>query len=177
MLALGGLAYVLFLSSHNVGGQDVSAIESGIRKGLAGQPLPPVTFYDADGKKVTLDDFKGDVVLVNLWATWCPPCVMELPALDKLQAKLKGRHFKVVAISMDRTSIDNVTSFLEQKKLDHLTAYWDKDRAIPSAWKYDGLPTSYLVGADGTVVQRFDGPYDWAEGKMFDLISAMTSNQ
>jgi thiol-disulfide isomerase/thioredoxin len=135
--------------------------------------LAPVAFYDENGKKFTLDDFKGKVLLVNLWATWCPPCVLELPALDKLQARLKDKNFKVIAISMDRTSILDVTSFLADKSIDHLKAYWDKNREIPAAWKYDGLPTSYLIGTDGHVIARLDGSYDWAGGKMFDRIAAL----
>ena len=63
-----------------------------------GKQLPEASFFNAMGQKIELADFKGQVVLVNLWATWCPPCVVELPALDKLQAKLKDRNFKIVAI-------------------------------------------------------------------------------
>jgi thiol-disulfide isomerase/thioredoxin len=137
------------------------------------QSLPDTYFYDTSDRQVTLADFRGKVVLVNLWATWCPPCVVELPALDSLQAKLKDKNFKVVAISQDTSSLATITSFLQGKDVTHIDAYWDKDRQIPMKWRYDGLPVSFLLDADGRVVRRFDGPYAWDKGEMFAEISGM----
>ena len=126
-------------------------------------PLPVVSFYDKSDKKLTLDDFKGRVVLVNLWATWCPPCVAELPSLDRLQKALSADKFAVVAISLDTTSMKTVTDFLEKQHLKNLSVYWDKDRQFPLKWKYDGLPTSFLLDREGNVVKRYDGAYEWDE--------------
>ena len=126
-------------------------------------PLPIVSFYDKSGKKLTLDDFKGRVVLVNLWATWCPPCVAELPSLERLQKKLPADKFAVVAISLDTTSMKVVADFLKKQHLETLAVYWDKDRQMPLKWKYDGLPTSFLLDREGNVVKRYDGAYEWDE--------------
>lgn len=127
-------------------------------------------FFDVGGRKFTLADFRGKVVLVNLWATWCPPCVAELPSLDRLQALLKDRNFAVVAISLDRGDMKTVTDFLEKRGVEHLTAYWDRDRDVPLKWKYEGLPVSFLLDEKGAVIEKFDGPREWHEGDVFRQI-------
>lgn len=134
--------------------------------------LPEAYFYNEAGEKTRLNDFRGQVLLVNLWATWCPPCVVELPALDTLQAKLKDKNFRVVAISLDRTSATNVISFLKGRGIEQLNVYWDKDRQIPAKWQYSGIPTTFLVDAAGNVVETFDGPYEWDRGPVFEKISS-----
>ncbi len=134
--------------------------------------LAPVTFVDDEGKPVRLDDFKGDVLLVNLWATWCTPCVAELPELDRLQGKLKDNHFKVVAISMDRDDPKKVKKFLEDREADNLEFFWDRDRELASKWSYAGLPTSYLVSREGDILARWDGPQAWMKGDIYRKIKA-----
>jgi thiol-disulfide isomerase/thioredoxin len=130
-------------------------------------------FFDESGRKLTLRDFEGQVVLVNLWATWCPPCVVELPALNALQARLHDRPFRVVAIAMDRSSAAAVAAFLREREIEHLDIYWDQDRQIPLKWQYSGIPTSFLLDKDGRVVERFDGAYEWDKGDIFDKIERM----
>jgi len=131
---------------------------TGFEKHVPLPRLPAVSFYDKSGTKVTLDDFRGRVVLVNLWATWCPPCIAELPSLDRLQKMLPEDKFAVVAISMDTTSMEAVAGFLKKRSVKNLDVYWDKDRQLPLKWKYDGLPTSFLLDRDGNVMKRYDGP-------------------
>lgn len=126
----------------------------------AGPPLAPLQFYDKSDRPVTLADFKGQPVLVNLWATWCAPCVAEMPALDKLQAKYPKNKFRVVAVSVDMTSMKMVTGFLAAHKVENIDAYWDKDRQTALKWAYSGLPTSYLIDAKGGVVKRYEGVVD-----------------
>lgn len=133
------------------------------RAPAAGPPLALVQFYDKSDKTVTLADFKGQPVLVNLWATWCTPCVAEMPALDKLQAKYPKTKFRVVAVSVDMTSMKTVTDFFAKHGIRTLDAYWDKDRQTLLKWSYAGLPTSYLLDAEGGVVKRYDGVVDWAD--------------
>lgn len=132
-------------------------------------PLPDVTFRDAAGNKVMLRDFRGRVVLVNLWATWCPPCVAELPSLDILQAKLKDKNFKVLAISLDRgVSMDKIKAFLDEHDIENLTPYWDENRDITMKWKYDGIPSSFLLDRSGNVLMEYQGGLDWASGNAYD---------
>lgn len=138
------------------------------------QTLPPVYFFDEKGEKTDVTAFAGQVVLVNLWATWCMPCVAELPALDRLQKKLDGRKFRVLPVSLDRqTEPEKLRAFFEKHKIENLSPYWDKNRDIPAAWDYDGLPTSFLLRADGKVARIFRGPVEWDKGETFDDISAL----
>lgn len=120
---------------------------------------PNVYFYDKSEKKITLDAFRGEVVLVNLWASWCVPCVAELPSLDRLQKKMP--QISVIAVSLDNTSLKDVAAFLNKKGVQNLAIYWDKDGQIPLRLKYQGIPTSYLVDARGRVVKRYEGSYAW----------------
>lgn len=128
--------------------------------------LPVVYFYDKSGKKLTLNDFKGKVVLVNLWATWCPPCIAELPSMARLQKEMPADKFTVVAISMDtKLSMKEIAAFLKKNGAGNLEVYWDKDRQLPMKWKYEGLPTSFLIDGEGNTVKRYDGPVVWDEGE------------
>lgn len=125
--------------------------------------LSDAYFFNDVGEKVTLADFKGKAVLVNLWAVWCPPCVAELPALDKLQARLKDRGFEVVAIALGSSPAAEVEKFLLDRRIEHLDVYLDTDRQIALKWPYSGVPASFLLDASGRVLARFDGPRDWSE--------------
>jgi len=136
--------------------------------------LPVAAFYDASGKKVTLADFRGQPVLVNLWATWCPPCVGELPSLERLQGKLKKQGLAVVAISMDRgENMDAITRFLAKNRIEHLTAYWDKDREVIEKWHAEDLPVTYFISRDGSVRKKFEGPFVWDKGRMLKTVQEM----
>jgi thiol-disulfide isomerase/thioredoxin len=123
--------------------------------------LPSIPFYDKYGNQVTLDAFKGKVVLVNLWATWCEPCAAEMASLDHLQGQLSRDKFRVVALSVDRSSVKTVEKFMQKRAIANLDIYWDQDRQVPMKWKYEGLPTSFLIDRQGTVIARYDGPYEW----------------
>lgn len=143
-----------------------------------GQTMPDAYFFDAKDQKTTLGDFKGNVVLVNLWATWCLPCVAELPSLDKLQGRLHDRNFKVVAISMDRKGgIGLVTDFLEKKGISHLAPYMDSERQILNNWDYGGIPVSFLLDAEGRLVKTYQGPYEWDKGAALEEISALAGGK
>lgn len=138
--------------------------------------LPAATFYAADGKKVTLEDFKGKPVLVNLWATWCPPCVGELPSLERLQGKLRKQGLVVVAISLDRgEDMTAVTKFLDKNRIEHLSPYWDKDREVLEKWHAEDLPVTYFISRDGSVRKKFEGPFVWDKGKMLKAVEEMVA--
>jgi thiol-disulfide isomerase/thioredoxin len=119
--------------------------------------LPVITFYDAADEKVTVADFKGTVTLVHLWATWCPPCIAEMPKLDQLQADLGRGNFRIVAISLDRESIAAPQKFYQKNRITHLQLYWDKGRQVPLKWVYAGLPTSYLLDENGAILRQYNG--------------------
>jgi thiol-disulfide isomerase/thioredoxin len=135
--------------------------------------LPEIYFYDKLGRAVTLDSFKGKAVLVNLWASWCPPCVAELPSLARLRGKLPGEKFSVVAISMDRTSLKEIGGFLKARGAGNLDIYWDKDRQAPLKWKYAGLPTSFLLDRNGIILKQYNGGYEWDSGDLLKEIGSL----
>lgn len=146
--------------------------DTGFEKKDSLSRLPSLSFYDKSETKLTLDDFKGRVVLVNLWATWCPPCVAEMPSLDGLQKAIPSDKFAVVAISLDTTSMKTVADFLKKQHVKNLALYWDKDRQVPLQWKYAGLPTSFLLDRSGNIIKQYDGPANWDQGDVLKEIKA-----
>lgn len=128
---------------------------------------PAFGFVDASGNEVTLADFAGKVVVLNLWATWCAPCRREMPALDRLQAELGGDDFTVVALSVDRASVDlaRIEGFYEEVGVERLEIYRDPDMRVPRELRAPGLPTTVVFDRDGMEVGRVlgDAPWDGPE--------------
>lgn len=139
----------------------------------APEPLPELKFQDGNGQEMTFDKFKGRVVLLNLWATWCLPCRKEMPALDKLQAELGSDKFEVVALSVDRTGIAGARKFLEETKVEKLALYADPTARLSSALRASGLPTTLLIDAQGREVGRLIGPAEWDSPDAVRLIKAV----
>lgn len=127
----------------------------------APEPLPEVAFTDGAGKPMTLADFKGRKVLLNLWATWCAPCRKEMPALERLQKELGSDKFEVVALSVDRGGIEASKKFLDQIKVSALKLYVDATGRANSTLKAVGLPTTVLIDEQGREIGRLVGPAEW----------------
>lgn len=125
------------------------------------RPVPAISFQDGSGKTLTLEDFKGRVVLVNFWATWCGPCLSEMPSLDRLQAKLDGRDFTVLDLSLDRQGKAVVEPYFAQNKLSHLGIYLDPKSQAFYAFRGTGVPTSFLIGREGLARGMLIGPAEW----------------
>jgi thiol-disulfide isomerase/thioredoxin len=124
------------------------------------QLAPEIAFTDLAGNPAALADFKGGFVLLNLWATWCQPCLKEMPSLMALQARL-GSALTVLAVSEDRGGADIVQPFLEKHDLEKLKIYLDPKSAAIHALDVRGLPTSFLIDGDGKVVGKVEGGADW----------------
>ena len=139
----------------------------------APEALPEMKFQDGQGRELTLANFRGKVVLLNLWATWCLPCRKEMPALDKLQAELGSDKFEVVAISVDRTGVAGARRFLEETKVEKLGLYADPSAKLASALRAAGLPTTLLIDAEGREVGRLIGPAEWDSAEAQRLIKAV----
>jgi thiol-disulfide isomerase/thioredoxin len=141
------------------------------------KPAVDISFTGADGKKLTLADFKGRNVLLNLWATWCVPCRAEMPALDRLQAKMGGADFQVVAVNIDTARLDRPKAFLAEAGVKNLGHYADSSgdsfEALKVAGKALGLPTSLLIGPDGCELAVMAGPAQWDSGDAAKLVTAM----
>lgn len=135
----------------------------------APRPAPDISFSSRDGEALRLADFHGRTVLVNLWATWCGPCVEEMPSLDRLQAKL-GDDVTILAISEDRRGAAAVDPFVAKHGLKALATYLDPDAKATHAFGVDGLPTSFLIDRDGRIVGWLQGGADWDTPAMIALL-------
>jgi thiol-disulfide isomerase/thioredoxin len=146
--------------------QDAAAGESAavaagkVDRRHAGQPAPQTEFLDPDGQSVTLAEFEGKPVLVNLWATWCAPCVQEMPTLDRLAAQ-QGDKLQVVALSQDMGGPEKVEAFFSKRPFSRLEAWRDPKMQIMSDLKIEILPTTLLFDAEGREVWRVTGQEDW----------------
>ncbi len=137
-----------------------------------GSAMPREGFKDAVGKPVTLAAFKGQPLLVNLWATWCGPCVKEMPSLDRLAARARGK-LRVVTISQDSPqAVDPVPGWWAQHKLANLELYRDEKTDLGFAYGGGMLPTTVLYDAQGREVWRILGGMDWDGPRAATLLAA-----
>jgi thiol-disulfide isomerase/thioredoxin len=132
--------------------------------------LPEVRFENAEGKPLTLADFRGKVVLLNIWATWCSPCREEMPSLDHLQAKLGGPDFEVVALSIDHGGIPAVRKFFDEVGIRRLALYVDPSGQASSTLGAIGVPTTLLVDRAGRELWRVAGPVEWDQPDVIGVI-------
>ena len=136
------------------------------------KPMPDLEFLDADDKPMRLADLTGKARLINLWATWCAPCVKEMPSLDHLQAAMPKDKFVVLPISLDGPSKPKVAPFYKDKKLTNLGIYYDKGRKAMSTLGVTLLPTSILVDPAGRELGRLEGDADWDTPEGIALMKA-----
>jgi thiol-disulfide isomerase/thioredoxin len=137
-------------------------------------PAPAISLTDAAGNTVDLAELHGKVVLVNLWATWCEPCLREMPSLERLQARL-GDRIAVLAVSEDRGGDKVVEPFIAKLGLKSVKTFIDSRSAVGHAFEVRGLPTSFLIGRDGKVLGRVEGAAEWDSPKMLGVLEALLS--
>jgi thiol-disulfide isomerase/thioredoxin len=135
------------------------------------EAIPEFKFEDATGAAKTLADFKGRVVLLNLWATWCAPCKKEMPALDRLQKELGSDTFEVVALSVDRQGAVASKKFLDETKATNLKLYVESTSKSIGLLKAPGLPTTLLIDKEGREIGRLAGPAEWDSADAKRLIA------
>ena len=141
------------------------------------RPVPEVAFTDGEGEPLTLDAWRGKIVLLNIWATWCGPCREEMPTLDRLQARLGGDRFEVVALSIDRAGVSVVAEFFEEIGIEHLRTFIDDSGKAARDLKVFGLPATLLIGRDGQELGRLVGPAEWDTPEMIAFLKAVIANQ
>lgn len=134
--------------------------------------LPEDPFKTLSGKTVRFSDFAGKPVLVNFWATWCLPCVAELPSLKNLAKQFDG-HMHVVAVSVDQGKVaDQLSSFLEKRDVGDFAAYHDDTGSIAKNLGMRGIPTSFLIGSNGQILYRFEGDAEWDSPVSMEFFNA-----
>jgi thiol-disulfide isomerase/thioredoxin len=135
--------------------------------------LPALAFETGDERPLSLVDFRGRFVLLNVWATWCPPCRKEMPSLDRLQAKIGGDDFEVVALSIDRQGAEMVKPFFASVGVARLAVYLDRTGSVMPMLRIAGLPTTVLIDPRGAEIARWAGAKEWDEPAVIDEIKTL----
>lgn len=139
--------------------------------------LPDVVFYDETNNAVKLDRWKGKVIVLNIWATWCPPCVKEMPTLDRLQQKLGGDFFQVVVLSVDEAGVKAVKQFFKQTRVKNLDIHMDPGFKAAGALNALGLPTTILIDVQGREIGRLVGDAEWDTPEMIRFFRKVIARQ
>jgi peroxiredoxin len=132
-------------------------------------PAPDFTLPDLDGRMVSLFGYRGKVVVVNVWATWCPPCVDEMPSLEKLYQEFKAENFAILAVSIDSAGIKAVAPFMKKHGLT-FTALIDSQAAVRASYKTTGVPETFIINKQGILVKKVIGPLNWAAPEILRYI-------
>jgi thiol-disulfide isomerase/thioredoxin len=135
------------------------------------------SFANDKGETLDLSKWRGRVVLLNLWATWCAPCRKEMPDLSKLQAALGGADFEVLALSVDRKGLEASQAFLNEVGVTNLAAYIEPDAKSLAALQALGLPATILIDRKGLEAARLLGPADWASEEAKAMVSALVAEK
>ena len=178
MLIVGVLAVLMVIvqsCSQPKTGLDLFAKDS-LKKltSLENSPAQPsMVFKDPDGTKMRLSDYKGKVILVNIWATWCAPCIAEMPMLDELQAKKSSAIFEVVTISLDRTP-EEAAKWFKENGIKNLPLWHDSTYGVSGKLALPGLPTSIFYNSGGREIARIPGEVDWTSEEALALVDYLT---
>jgi peroxiredoxin len=127
-----------------------------------GFPAPNVAFPGLDGRTVDLKDYRGKVVFLNIWATWCPTCREEMPSMEKLYRELKGEAFEILAVSVDTSGAKTVAPFMKAHKLS-FPVLLDPEGAIAKPYGVTGVPESFIINKEGIIEKIVIGPIDWTD--------------
>lgn len=134
-------------------------------------PAPELRAQDLAGASKTLADYRGKVVLLNFWASWCPPCLREMPSMERLRVKMAGRPLAVVALDSAETRAE-VDAFLAKMQVG-FPILLDPDGSNTKRWKVFALPTTFLLDASGRIRYVLTGPTEWDEGEALAKIEAL----
>ncbi|HPF78947.1 MAG TPA: TlpA disulfide reductase family protein [Alphaproteobacteria bacterium] len=142
------------------------------------KPIEEVHFLSPEGEKIDWSAFKGEYLLVNFWASWCSPCVIELPTLDRLEQKFRGKGLKVIAISLDQgRSHDEIKEYLYNRNLGEFAAYFDSDTQVQKTIPMRGIPTTYMLDKRGNVLHVFEGDADWDSPESIAFFNKFLDNK
>ena len=143
----------------------------------APKPIASIAFEDGQGRLRSLAEFRGKVVLLNIWATWCGPCRREMPSLDRLQRLLGGSEFEVVALSIDRTGLDPVRKFYTDVGIRNLAIYIDSSGRATRELATVGVPATLLIDREGRELGRLVGPAEWDEPDIVQFLKRVIAQK
>lgn len=154
-LAVIGVGIIVLLQAQN------SSIDTaGKPRFKKGVTAPNFKLPDLDGNIVSLAGYRGKVVFLNIWATWCAPCVTEMPSMEKLHQELKNEDFEILAVSIDESGAEAVRPFMEKYKLS-FRALVDPEGSIKNVYRTTGVPETFIIDKDGKIAEEVIGPRDW----------------
>ena len=154
IVILFGILILLQTKDSSYNPSSVPLIAKGLR-------APNFSLPGLDGRMVSLTDYKGKVVLLNIWATWCPPCVEEMPSMEKLYQELQGEGFEILAVSIDESGAQDMLPFMKKHKLS-FPALIDSKGTLKGLYQTTGVPESFIIDKDGILVEKVIGPRNWA---------------
>ncbi|MEG3619547.1 TlpA disulfide reductase family protein [Magnetovibrio sp. PR-2] len=181
--AVGGVGY--YLAMPNLGKDYAKPVDGDISFVKAADqlegfslltnmpPIPGVDMLDEAGNTVTFDKFKGKVVVFNLWATWCPPCIREMPDLNSLQVEFKDQDFIVVPVASGKQGTEEPAEFLRKRNLDALTTYYDPGSEFLRMFDIETLPTTFVLDKNGNMRGGVIGMTDWYSDEAKAMLRAL----
>ena len=140
------------------------------------EKLPALRFAGPDGEEVILKDYRGNLLVMNVWATWCRPCITELPSLERLQNMTRGQNIKVIAVSVDlRKDIDKIGEFLDQHEIGAVARYHDIHGDLQDKLNPRALPATYILDGRGRVLYEIAGEADWSSPKIAGFLQKLAA--
>lgn len=137
----------------------------------AGEKAPDFTVQDLEGNKVALSDFRGKLVFLNFWATWCPPCREEMPSMERLYRSMEGKPFKILAVSVDN-NVGVVERFRKGRGYT-FPVFIDESGKVAALYRTTGVPETFIISPEGTIRAKFIGPVDWASEERLAYLSQL----
>lgn len=159
---------LLFVFKSNKDNDITHASGTRLLTQLNGKPAPRFRLLDMDEKAHTLADYKGQPVIVNFWATWCPPCREEIPSMNRAWSKIKDEGIAMLAINVGESS-DEVVTFTGEYPID-FTVLFDESGMVSMKWPVKGLPTTFVVDPDGNLVYQAVGEREWDADEILDAV-------
>jgi peroxiredoxin len=161
-LLLTGSLFLLIAMGPNppTGGSRDTASPDDAEKSVNSK-APDFSLKDAHGRSLSLSSLRGKVVLINFWATWCPPCKAEMPSMNRLYNEIRNRGFEVVAISTDN-SLSTIKDFLARNRID-FPVLFDETKSVTRQYHVFSMPTTFLIDRSGMIVEKFYGEEDWTD--------------
>jgi peroxiredoxin len=163
---VAGAVYIVSSGGINSPGREVKSV-------VVGDIAPDFQLEDTHGKQVSLSDLRGKIVLVNFWATWCPPCIEEMPSMERLNEVMAGDDFVMLAINTEETGRSVVPEFLAKTPYTFPILYDDKG-VVQKQYGVFKFPESFVVGKDGIVTEKIIGPLDWSSVKTITYLKSLT---
>ncbi|HBG08105.1 MAG: thioredoxin [Geobacteraceae bacterium GWC2_58_44] len=139
---------------------------------VEGKPAPDFTLNDLSGRPVQLSSLKGKVVLLNFWATWCPPCREEIPSMVRLNQAMQGKPFQMLAVSIDEGGRDAVQAFFAKGGVS-LPTLLDTDGTVARRYGTTGVPETFVIDAKGVIMKKVVGPMDWSSAEVLAALEEL----